>query len=97
MSRIGRKPVAVPAGLKVDVSGKKIVVEGTQGKLDWIFPEGIDVAFDDKSRQVAISRKEDRRPISTGITAPGNNTRFRSDNRGRDLGASGRVMRLSQT
>ena len=63
MSRIGRKPVAVPAGLKVDVSGKKIAVEGPQGKLDWTFPEGIDVAFDDKAKQVAISRKEDSRQL----------------------------------
>jgi len=63
MSRIGRKPVAVPAGLKVDVSGKRIAVEGPQGKLDWTFHPEIDVAFDDKSRQVVVSRKEDSRQL----------------------------------
>ncbi|HEY2838093.1 MAG TPA: 50S ribosomal protein L6 [Pirellulales bacterium] len=63
MSRIGRKPVAAPAGLKIDVSGKRIAVEGPQGKLDWTFPEGVDVAYDEKSRQVVISRKEDSRQL----------------------------------
>lgn len=61
MSRIGKKPVAVPAGLKVDVAKQRIAVEGPLGKLDWNFRPEIAVAFDDKSRQVEITRTSDTR------------------------------------
>ena len=33
MSRIGKKPVAVPANVKVAVQGRRIQVEGPKGKL----------------------------------------------------------------
>ena len=35
MSRIGRKPVLIPEGVKVEVAGSKIHVEGPKGKLDF--------------------------------------------------------------
>ena len=34
MSRIGKKPVPVPGGVKVNVAGREITVEGKLGKLD---------------------------------------------------------------
>ena len=34
MSRIGRMPVAIPAGVKVTLDGVHIVVEGPKGKLE---------------------------------------------------------------
>ena len=34
MSRIGRKPVAVPEKVKVSVNGEHVVVEGPLGKLE---------------------------------------------------------------
>ncbi len=33
MSRIGKKPVAVPSGVKVEVAGRTVKVEGPKGKL----------------------------------------------------------------
>ena len=33
MSRIGKKPVALPSGLKVDIKGNCVVVEGPKGKM----------------------------------------------------------------
>ena len=33
MSRIGKKPVVLPAGLKVDLKEKTLVVEGPKGKM----------------------------------------------------------------
>ncbi|MEM7168281.1 MAG: 50S ribosomal protein L6 [Planctomycetota bacterium] len=35
MSRIGKQPVAVPAGVKVEVKGRTVAVEGPKGKLAW--------------------------------------------------------------
>jgi large subunit ribosomal protein L6 len=61
MSRIGKKPVAVPAGLKVEVAKQRIAVEGPMGKLDWDFRPEISVAFDDKARVVNVTRSGDSR------------------------------------
>ena len=47
MSRIGKKPVPVPAGVKVQVVDHTISVEGPLGKLEWEFRPEISVAFDD--------------------------------------------------
>jgi large subunit ribosomal protein L6 len=34
MSRIGKQPIAIPPKVKVNVSGRKVSVEGPKGKLD---------------------------------------------------------------
>ncbi|QDU60175.1 50S ribosomal protein L6 [Planctomycetes bacterium Pan216] len=34
MSRLGKKPVAVPSGVKVSIAGSNVSVEGPKGKLD---------------------------------------------------------------
>ncbi len=33
MSRIGKKPITIPAGVKVALTGKTVKVEGPKGKL----------------------------------------------------------------
>lgn len=38
LSRLGRKPVEIPAGVKVTVSGANIQAEGSRGKLTWTLP-----------------------------------------------------------
>ena len=40
MSRIGKKPIPLPAGVQVKVSGREVLVEGKQGKLSFpLFPD----------------------------------------------------------
>jgi len=34
MSRVGKKPVEIPSGVKVELKGQKISVQGPKGKLD---------------------------------------------------------------
>lgn len=41
MSRIGRKPIALPQGVKYSVQGNTVLVEGPKGKLNAILPKGI--------------------------------------------------------
>ena len=41
MSRIGRQPVTLPAGVTVQVSGEQILVQGPKGKLTLALPAGI--------------------------------------------------------
>lgn len=61
MSRIGNKPVAVPAGVKVAVSAAEIAVEGPLGKLRWSFRPGLSFAFDEQARQITVARASDSR------------------------------------
>ena len=43
MSRIGKKPVALPKGVKVTIHGAEAVVEGSKGTLTCPIPKGITV------------------------------------------------------
>jgi large subunit ribosomal protein L6 len=47
MSRIGKKPVKVPAGVKAAVNGNKIAVEGKLGKLEFEFRREVNMRVDD--------------------------------------------------
>ena len=42
MSRIGKEPVAVPAGVTAKVDGRKVTVKGKLGELSYELPTGID-------------------------------------------------------
>jgi large subunit ribosomal protein L6 len=61
MSRIGRKPVVVPANVKVAVADSTINVEGPKGKLTWSFRREIGVRYDEAGRQVLVERPDDER------------------------------------
>jgi large subunit ribosomal protein L6 len=54
MSRIGKSPVAIPAKVKVAVSGSRVSVEGPKGKLELALPRHTAAAVDSSS--VKISR-----------------------------------------
>src|SRR6266404_5300543 len=47
MSRIGKKPVEIPAKTKVEVKGQAISVEGPRGKLEWLVPSPIKIEVKD--------------------------------------------------
>jgi large subunit ribosomal protein L6 len=49
MSRIGKKPVAIPSGIKVAIEGIQVNVEGPKGKLSMNLPSGISAAMDGAS------------------------------------------------
>lgn len=61
MSRIGRKPVDIPAGVDVKVEGGSISVKGQNGELNWAFHPNMTVEYDDAARQVVVSRPNDQR------------------------------------
>ena len=62
MSRIGRKPIVVPAGVKVAVNDGTVSVEGPKGKLSFTHRPEIGVAYDDASKQVLVTRDNDEPP-----------------------------------
>ena len=47
MSRIGRLPVTIPSGVKVDVEGQAVTVTGPKGTLQHTVAEPIDVVQED--------------------------------------------------
>lgn len=66
MSRIGKKPVAVPAGVSVALSGRTLTMEKGGQKLQMIHRPEIAVKWNDADRQVECSlvrdSDRDRRP-----------------------------------
>jgi len=57
VSRIGRLPIAVPAGVQVDVNGSFVKVKGPKGELKRDFSSLIDIALE--SGQLKITRRSD--------------------------------------
>ena len=60
MSRIGKKPVAIPSGAKVAVVGREITVEGPKGKLQWKHRPEVAVTVED-DKQVIVTTNDDQR------------------------------------
>ncbi|MCK4658738.1 MAG: 50S ribosomal protein L6 [Phycisphaerae bacterium] len=54
MSRIGKKPVAVPDGVKIDIAGKKCNVSGPKGQLSWELPECVSARYDDGAKAIEV-------------------------------------------
>lgn len=61
MSRIGKKPIVIPSGVKVHIEGALIRAEGPKGKLSQPVPAGLKAALDDG--KVTIARQGDDRKI----------------------------------
>lgn len=61
MSRIGKKPIPVPADVNVVIKDGVATVKGKQGELRLTIHPGVSVAFDAPSREVRVSRPDDRR------------------------------------
>ena len=59
MSRIGRMPVAVPAGVKVKIKGSEVTVEGSKGTLIREFHP--DISIKEESGNLIVSRPSDNR------------------------------------
>jgi large subunit ribosomal protein L6 len=57
MSRIGKKPVTLPKGVKVTVNGAEAVVEGAKGKLLCPVPAGI--TLDVQADSINLTRAND--------------------------------------
>ena len=47
MSRIGKKPIAVPEGIEAKVNGKDLTVKGPKGELSMTFVNDVDVTVAD--------------------------------------------------
>ena len=57
MSRIGKQPVPIPSGVKVESKNNTVFVQGPKGKLERKLPEGIDVKTE--GALAKVSRQSD--------------------------------------
>jgi len=60
MSRIGKLPIAIPAGVEVNLDGQKVSVSGPKGSLEHVVAEPISVARNDAG-EIEVSRPNDER------------------------------------
>jgi large subunit ribosomal protein L6 len=59
MSRIGRAPIPVPAGVDVDIAGDHVTVKGPKGTLERDLPAPITIRQDDGT--LVVERPDDER------------------------------------
>ena len=57
MSRIGRKPIEIPEGVEVKISGNKISVKGPKGSLDFDFHDDIEAKNSEKGKKFFFQRR----------------------------------------
>jgi large subunit ribosomal protein L6 len=53
MSRVGKKPVAVPSGVTATVEGQTVKVKGPKGQLQFVVHDDVDVKFENGAVKVA--------------------------------------------
>jgi large subunit ribosomal protein L6 len=58
MSRIGKQPVAVPAGVKATIAGNKVTIAGPQGTLTMEHPEYVKIAWNETEKSVVATIDE---------------------------------------
>lgn len=61
MSRIGRLPVTIPAGVKVDISGSEVTVKGPKGELKRLFSPIIKIEED--GPEIKLTRASDEASV----------------------------------
>jgi large subunit ribosomal protein L6 len=65
MSRIGHKPIPLPAGVKVQLSSAAVEVQGPKGKLKVTLPRGI--SFEQKDGVLQALRQSDEQKALHGL------------------------------
>ena len=65
MSRIGKKPIAVPKGVTINIAGNTVLVQGPKGKLDTPLPRGI--KFEQRDGHIVALRENDSQSAVHGL------------------------------
>jgi large subunit ribosomal protein L6 len=66
MSRIGKKPIPLPSGVKYKVDGNTVLVEGPKGKVSALIAEGISLKTADG--HLVVERARDEQAAVHGLT-----------------------------
>ena len=66
MSRIGKKPIPLPAGVKYTVDGNTVLVEGPKGKVSALIATG--VSLETKDGTLHVNRASEDKAAVHGLT-----------------------------
>lgn len=66
MSRVGKKPIPLPSGVKIDIGKEVLKVEGPKGKLEVPIPHGVSIKKVDTRLEVV--RDSDEYAAKHGLT-----------------------------
>ena len=68
MSRIGKQPISVPAGVKIDISGQRITVTGKKGMLERSIQPEVEVVYE--NNEILINNRLEGRTANAfrGLT-----------------------------
>ncbi|MFQ5737905.1 MAG: 50S ribosomal protein L6 [Acidobacteriota bacterium] len=61
MSRVGKKPIEIPSGVKITVREDRVMVEGPKGKLETRLPNGIGVEL--KEGELLARRRNEEKSV----------------------------------
>lgn len=61
MSRIGKKPIPIPDGVKVSLENRTVIIEGPKGKLTQELRPEVDVDITDGGKLLSVRRRDDGR------------------------------------
>ncbi|MCK5564992.1 MAG: 50S ribosomal protein L6 [Planctomycetes bacterium] len=59
MSRIGKKPIEIPAGVKLEKSGALLKVSGSKGNLEMKCHPAIEIQIDEAAKQVVVTNPDE--------------------------------------
>ena len=68
MSRIGKQPVKIQQGVKVDIKGSLVKVEGPKGKLEHTLPRGVHAKIDGSAVAITVDSVVEKAGALHGLT-----------------------------
>jgi large subunit ribosomal protein L6 len=66
MSRIGKKPIEVPSGVKVNIDGSSIKVEGPKGRLERLLTDKVEIKAE--AEQLLVTPLDEKNGALQGLT-----------------------------
>ena len=106
MSRVGKKPVAIPSGVTASVSGQTVKVKGSKGELSFVVPDLVEVSQADGN--IAVTPRNETKQaralwgtsrarvanLVTGVTA-GYEKKLEINGVGYKAAVAGKVLKLA--
>jgi large subunit ribosomal protein L6 len=68
MSRVGKKPVVIPAGVTAKIDGQKVAIKGGKGELSFVAPDDVEVAVDGSAINVTPRAETKRARAMWGMS-----------------------------
>jgi len=68
MSRIGKLPINLPSGVKVEKNGQTVKVQGPKGTLEKSFPDGVEISIDQEKIVVIPDKNSPKAGAYFGLT-----------------------------